>query len=86
MAREKVTITLDRKKAEAARQLSGAASTSEAIDVALDRFIWSERLQRDIAAYRRIPPTEEEIALARLAPRQLLDDTDWEALYADDES
>ena len=51
--RAKVTITLDRSKAE--------------------------RLRRDIAAYRRMPPTDEEIALASIAPSALDDDTDWEA-------
>ena len=86
MARGKVTITLDRAKADDARALVGAASTSEVIDVALDRLIRAERLRRDIAAYRRIPPTAEEIALASLAATGGLDDdTDWEALYAEQE-
>jgi hypothetical protein len=86
MAKEKVTITLDRSKAEAARSLLGAVSTSEVIDLALDRVIRAERLRRDIAAYRRVPPTDDEVDLAQPAATAALDDsTDWEALYADDE-
>ena len=81
MAKEKVTITLDRSKAEGARALVGAGSTSEVIDVALDRLIRAERLRRDIAAYQRTPPTREEIDLAAAAALPDLDDTDWEALY-----
>jgi hypothetical protein len=48
MAREKVTITLDRSKAERARSLLGAASTSQIIDLALERLIRAERLRRDV--------------------------------------
>jgi hypothetical protein len=82
MVREKVTITLDRTKAEDARSLLRVGSTSEVIDLALDRLIHAERLRRDIAAYRRTPPTDEEVELASLAATAELDhDTDWEALY-----
>jgi hypothetical protein len=85
MAKEKVTITLDRGAAERARSLLGGVSTSEAIHIALQRLIRAERLRRDVAAYRRVPPTDGELALAELADRSDLDDsTDWEALYADD--
>ena len=85
MAKEKVTITLDRSKADTARSLVGAASTSEIIDLALDRIIRAERLRRDLAAYRRVPPTDAELELALLAQTAALDDdTDWAALYADD--
>ena len=84
MAKEKITITLDRVKAEQARFLLGVTSTSEVIDLALDRIIQAERLRRDIAAYRRIPPTNEEVELALLAATTLDDDTDWEALYSED--
>jgi hypothetical protein len=83
MAREKVTITLDRSKAESARALVGAASTSEVVDIALDRLIRAERLRRDVAAYRRIPPTGAEAELALLDTVDLDDPTDWEALYAE---
>ena len=86
MAREKATITLDKSKAERARSLLGAASTSEAVDIALDRLIRAERLRHDIAAYRRIPPTDAELELALLTDDSALaDDTDWGALYAEDE-
>lgn len=82
MAKEKVTITLDRAKANQARALVAARSTSETIDLALDRLIDAERLRRDIAAYRRIPPTAPETAIALLSDGSgLADETDWEALY-----
>ena len=85
MAREKATITLDRAKAAAARALLGVGSTSEAIDVALDQLIHTERLRADIAAYQRTPPTHDEVALASFGDAGGLgDNTDWEALYADD--
>lgn len=86
MAKEKVTITLDRSKADEARSLVGAASTSEVIAVALERLIHAERIRRDVAAYTAIPPTEEEIALAKFGGDTTLleDDTDWEALYAEE--
>ncbi len=85
MAREKATITLDRAKAAAARALLGVGSTSEAIDVALDQLIHAERLRADIAAYRRTPPTGDEVALASFGDAGAIgDDTDWEALYGDD--
>ena len=87
MAKEKVTITLDRTKADHARALVSARSTSEVIDLALDRLIDAERLRRDIAAYRRIPPTAAEAAIALLADTSALsDDTDWEALYPEVEN
>ena len=85
MAKEKATITLDRAKAAAARDLLGVGSTSEVIDVALDRLIRAERLRADAAAYQRVPPTEDEIDLASFGDISGIgDDTDWEALYADD--
>lgn len=82
MAKEKVTITLDRAKANRARTLLAARSTSETIDLALDRLIGTERLRRDITAYQRIPPTAGEGAIALLADASgLADETDWESLY-----
>lgn len=85
MAKEKVTITLDRRKADEARGLTGATSTSEVIAVALDTLIRIERLRGDLAAYRRFPPSPAELELALLAGSgDLDDDTDWEALYAED--
>ncbi len=82
MAREKATITLDRAKAAQARAMSGARSTSEVVDLALDRLIRTERLRADITAYRKVPPTQSEIELAVMADTSGLDDdTDWESLY-----
>ena len=85
MAREKATITLDKTKAAAARAILGIDSTSEVIDVALDRLIRTAQLTADIDAYRRVPPTPDEVALASLGDTSgLADDTDWEALYPDE--
>ena len=84
MVKEKVTITLDRSKAENARALVGAGSTSEVVDIALDRLIRTERLRQDVAAYRRLPPTGAEAELALLDAADLDDSTDWELLYAED--
>ena len=82
MAKEKVTVTLDRSKADNARSLLGANSTSEVIDLALDRIIEAERLRHDIAAYRRVAPAEVELEWALIGDvTGLADDTDWEALY-----
>ncbi|MCW3037250.1 MAG: hypothetical protein JWM17_2562 [Actinobacteria bacterium] len=86
MAKDKVTITLDRTKASQARSLVGAGSTSEVIDLALDRLIWAERLRADITAYQRVPPTDAEAQLAAVGDLSALgDDTDWEALYGVDD-
>jgi hypothetical protein len=83
MAKEKVTVTLDRAKVNLARDLVGAASTSEVLDIALDSLVRNERLRQDIQAYRRMPQTHSERAMAELADTTgLSDDTDWEALYA----
>ncbi len=86
MARDKVTVTLDRDKAATARSLADAASISQVIDLALDRLIRAERIRRDVAAYRSTPPTAAEIALADVSDSDLGDDTDWEALYRDAEA
>lgn len=84
MARVKATITIDRDKATAASLLVHAKSTSEVVDMALDHLIRVERLRQDIAAYRRLPVTDEELVLATLADNsELTDDTDWDALYSD---
>jgi hypothetical protein len=83
MAKAKVTITLDRSKAEAARALTGVRSTSAVVDVALDQLIRAEQLRQDVAAYLRVPPTDAEIDAGLLADTPSLDDTDWEALYAE---
>ena len=87
MAKEKVTITLDRRIADEAQALTGAHSTSEAIDIALNRLVRAERLRRDILAYQQTPPTDEERAVAGLADYAALaeDDTDWGQIYGLDE-
>ena len=86
MAKRKTTITVESQKLEEARFLTGAASTSATIDVALDQLIRGERLRRDIAAYTGSPPTEAEVALAAVTPpwTDISDDTDWDALYGAD--
>lgn len=87
MTKKKTTITVEPHKLDEARRISGAASASAAIDVALDRMIRAERLRRDVAAYAGTPPTDEEIALAAITPswETLADDTDWDSLYEDRE-
>jgi hypothetical protein len=87
MAKVKVTITLDRSKVAAAQALTGVTSTSEVIDVALERLVHTERLKADIEAYRRAPATTEEVELTTLASwEDLADETDWAALYGGDVS
>lgn len=83
MAKEKATVSLDRWKVDEVRKLTGARNTSAAVDVALTALIRAERVRRDVVAYTRVPPTEDEIALARSPVdwSDLADDTDWAALY-----
>lgn len=86
MAKEKVTITLDRSKVAAVRALVEVRTTSEAIDLALDRLIGAERLRRDVVAYSLLPLTEAEIDPSVWGKAFELDDgTDWEGLYSEDE-
>ena len=86
MPKAKVTVTLDREKVKVAQDLVGARSTSAVIDLALDRLVREERIRRDIDAYRRLPPTDAEVELESLGDVSGLgDETDWEALYAEDE-
>ncbi len=82
MARQKATITLDRDKALLAQELVGAASTSAAVDAALDCLIRVQRLRRDVSAYRQQPLDEAEIEIAAAGfVDDLADDTDWDQLY-----
>lgn len=87
MPKSKTTVTLDRRKVEEARHLTGARSTSATIDIALDALILAERLRRDIEMYQSEPPTDEEVALAAARPswNDLTDDTDWDRVYAGDQ-
>jgi hypothetical protein len=61
MAREKATVTLDRRKIEEARALIGPRSTSAVIDLALERLLRAERLRRDVEAYRGAPLVDDEL-------------------------
>jgi hypothetical protein len=83
MAREKVTVTLDRRKLSAARTLIRGKSNSETLDVALDRLIRAERLRHDVAAYEREPLRSDELAVADLPLELDLDDqdVDYDAVY-----
>lgn len=83
MARDKATITLDRKKLARAAALVGGGSMSEVIDIALDWLIRTEELRRHVASYARKPLDEEELALADLPVEFDLDDADvdYDALY-----
>lgn len=85
MALRKTTVTINREDLQYATRLTGARSASEAIRIALRELIRSRQLRQDIAAYRGTPATEEEVAwaAAESAGEDLADDTDWEALYAD---
>jgi len=83
MARDKVTITLDRDKAEKAMRLSGQQTMSGVIDKALSEFIRTERNRRDAEIYERMPVTEDEFMTIGLGgPLDLGDDDiDYEELY-----
>ncbi len=83
MARHKATITLDREKVARAASLVGSESMSETIDIALERLIRAEELRNDVAAYRRTPPGEKELAVADLPLELDLADehVDYDALY-----
>lgn len=87
MAREKTTIMVERSQVAAARELCGAASTSDVIGLALSRLIRTERLRRDIEAYTSIPQDSGEAALAELPVEFDLgdEDVDYDALYGEDE-
>ncbi len=86
MAREKATITVDREKLERVRRLTGAASASQAIDIALGELLRLDEVRRDVVRYSQQPQTLEEVALASTPPdwADLADDTDWDGLYAPD--
>jgi hypothetical protein len=81
MAKEKATITVDRAKLDEARAVLGAPTASAAIDAALTEVIARARLRRDLEAYARTRPNDEEAALADVRPdwSDLADDTDWDA-------
>lgn len=86
MAKEKVTISVDRAKLSEATAMLGVSSTSAAIDIALSQLVRRHRALRDAKAYVETPPTAEEAALgaASLDWRDLADETDWDALWPED--
>ncbi|MHB8294069.1 MAG: type II toxin-antitoxin system VapB family antitoxin [Acidimicrobiales bacterium] len=83
MAREKATITVDRAKLSEARAVLGVSSASAAVDVALSELLHRYRVLRDVEAYTRTPPTDEEAALGHALPdwSDLADNTDWDAVW-----
>jgi hypothetical protein len=87
MAREKVTLTLDRSKARTAMTLTASDTMSQVVDIALDRLIHAEQLRRDIATYTKAPLDDDELELLRLPIRLDLDDddVDYDALYGKDQ-
>ncbi len=82
MTKSKVTISVDPARLEEARTLTGA-NTSATVDAALRRLIAFERSRHDLAAYRKVPQTEDDMAGAEdwADYSDLADDTDWEKLY-----
>lgn len=86
MAKSKATITVDRVKLAEARAALGVASASAAIDIALSEVVRRARIRQDLEAYRRTPPTSEEVALGLALPDwdDLADDTDWESEWPEE--
>jgi Arc/MetJ family transcription regulator len=86
MTKEKATITLDRARVAEVQRLTGATTTSAAVDLALRALIKAERIRHDVAAYQLTPITDEELALTSLRPdwSDLADDTDWDAMFPEE--
>jgi len=83
MAKTKASVTVDPVKVAQARQLLGATTLSEVIDVALDRLIVGELERRHVAGYLRRPPEGDEEAWAEVErdPSEIADEVDWAGLY-----
>jgi Arc/MetJ family transcription regulator len=83
MPRVKTTVSIDQSNLQAACELLGTTSTSEVVDIALERYVRAERLLRDIRGYLAQPPTPEELLFAEVAAEFDLGDdhVDYEALY-----
>jgi hypothetical protein len=83
MAKEKVTVTIDRAKVATARRLIDGSSTSQVLDVALSRLIATEQTRRDVEAYLARPFTGDELTVADLPVEFDLDDdaVDYDDLY-----
>lgn len=82
MGKSKATITVDPRKVEEVKRISGINTVSGAIDAALDAMIRRARNEREAAVYRRDPLTGDERVRVRSHSSDLLDDdTDWIAEY-----
>lgn len=76
---------LDRDKVERVQALISSPSISDAVEVALDRFLADEALRSDVAAYLRAPLTADELALMRVPVQLDLgdDEIDYDAIYGE---
>jgi hypothetical protein len=83
MAKTKASVSLDPAKVEQARELLGAPTLSELIDIALERLIVDELDRRHAAGYARHPPDQDEASWAEVQrdPSGIADDVDWAGLY-----
>ena len=83
MPRLKTTVSIDEACFKQACRMLGLTSTSEVVDIALERLVDSQRLLEDIRAYTGRPPTLEETSLGDLPVQLDLDDDDidYDALY-----
>lgn len=83
MSKTKASVSLDPTKVAQARELLGAPTLSELIDIALDRLIVDELERRHAAGYARQPPDHDEDAWAEVQrdPLGIADDVDWARLY-----
>lgn len=83
MPKVKLSVTVDRAKVDRARELTGAATVSELLDVALTRLLAQELERRHVAGYQRKPQGGDDLAWAELVrdPTDIADDTDWAGLY-----
>ncbi len=81
MARRKATLTIDRAQLLRAQELTGPATMSDAVDLALTRLVRAEELRRDVAAYRSNPPGDGELGDLAVTFDLADDDVDYDALY-----
>lgn len=83
MPKAKLSVTLDRAKLARAQELTGAATVSELLDLAVTRLLTQELERRHVAGYQRQPQGNDDIAWAEVAREQadVADDTDWAGLY-----
>lgn len=83
MPLETTTIAIDDRALTVAFERTDTSATGSGFDLVRARLPFVDRLRRDIAAYRRLPATEEERVFARLPVRFDLgdDDIDDDVLY-----